>query len=44
MKTDYRLDELVKMIKKHYVDSLSSDVIWMHQASEEQRLEASIIG
>ena len=26
MKRDYRFDELVKMIKKNYVDSLSNDV------------------
>lgn len=39
MKTDYRLDELVKMIKKHYVDSLSSDIIWMQQDIKRLRTE-----
>ena len=39
MKTDYRLDELVKMIKKNYVDSLSSDVIWMQQDIKRLRTE-----
>ena len=39
MKTDYRLDELVKMIKKHYVDSLPSDIIWMQQNIKRLRTE-----
>lgn len=39
MRTDYRLDELVKMIKKHYVDSLPSDIIWMQQNIKRLRTE-----
>ena len=39
MKTDYRLDELVKMIKKHYVDSLSNDVLDMQREIERLRTE-----
>ena len=39
MKTNYRLDELEKMIKKHYVDSLSSDIIWMQQDIKRLRTE-----
>ena len=39
MKTDYRLDELVKMIKKHYVDSLSNDVRDMQREIERLRTE-----
>lgn len=41
MKTDYRLDELVKMIKKHYVDSLSNDVLDMQR--EIKRLRTEVI-
>ena len=39
MKTDYRLDELVKMIKKHYIDSLSNDVLDMQREIGRLRTE-----
>ena len=39
MKRDYRFDELVKMIKKNYVDSLSNDVIDMQREIERLRAE-----
>ena len=39
MKTNYRFDELVKMIKKHYVDSLSNDVLDMQREIERLRTE-----
>ena len=39
MKTNYRFDELVKMIKKNYVDSLSSDVLDMQREIERLRTE-----
>ena len=31
MKRNYRFDELVKMIKKNHVDSLSNDVLDMQR-------------
>lgn len=39
MKRDYRFDELVKMIKKNYVDSLSNDVLDMQREIERLRTE-----
>ena len=39
MKRDYRFDELVKMIKKNYVDSLSNDVLDMQREIERLRAE-----
>ena len=39
MKRDYRFDELVKMIKKNYVDSLSNDVLDMQREIERLRDE-----
>ena len=39
MKTNYRFDELVKMIKKNYVDSLSNDVLDMQREIERLRTE-----
>lgn len=39
MKTNYRFDELVKMIKKNYVDSLSNDVLDMQQEIGRLRTE-----
>lgn len=39
MKTDYRFDELVKMIKKNYVDSLSNDVLDMQREIGRLRTE-----
>lgn len=39
MKRNYRFDELVKMIKKNYVDSLSNDVLDMQQEIERLRTE-----
>ena len=39
MKTNYRFDELVKMIKKNHVDSLSNDVLDMQREIERLRAE-----
>lgn len=39
MKRNYRFDELVKMIKKNYVDSLSNDVLDMQREIERLRAE-----
>ena len=39
MKTDYKFSELVKMIKKHYVDSLSNDILDMQREIERLRTE-----
>ena len=39
MKRNYRFDELVKMIKKNYVDSLSNDVLDMQREIERLRTE-----
>ena len=39
MITKYRFDELVKMIKKNYVDSLSNDVLDMQREIERLRTE-----
>lgn len=39
MKRDYRFDELVKMIKKNHVDSLSNDVLDMQREIERLRTE-----
>ena len=39
MKRDYRFDELVKMIKKNHVDSLSNDVLDMQREIERLRAE-----
>ena len=39
MKTNYRFDELVKMIKKNHVDSLSNDVLDMQREIERLRTE-----
>lgn len=39
MKRDYKFDELVKMIKKNYVDSLSNDVLDMQREIERLRTE-----
>ena len=39
MKRNYRFDELVKMIKKNHVDSLSNDVLDMQREIERLRTE-----
>lgn len=39
MKTDYKFSELVKMVKKHYIDSLSNDVLDMQREIERLRTE-----
>ena len=39
MKRNYRFDELVKMIKKNHVDSLSNDVLDMQREIERLRAE-----
>ena len=39
MKRNYRFDELVKMIKKNHVDSLSNDVLEMQREIERLRTE-----
>lgn len=39
MKINYRFDELVKMIKKNHVDSLSNDVLDMQREIERLRAE-----
>ena len=39
MKTNYRFEELVKMIKKNHVDSLSNDVLDMQREIERLRTE-----
>ena len=39
MKTNYRFEELVKMIKKNHVDSLSNDVLDMQREIERLRAE-----
>ena len=39
MKTDYEFNELVKMVKKHYVDSLPNNIILMQQDIERLRVE-----
>ena len=39
MKTNYRFDELLKMIKKNHVDSLSNDVLDMQREIERLRAE-----
>lgn len=39
MKTDYKFSELVKMVKKNYVDSLSNDVLDMQREIERLRTE-----
>ena len=39
MKRDYRFDELVKMIKKNYLDSLPANVVEMQREIERLRTE-----
>lgn len=39
MKTNYRFEELVKMIKKNHIDSLSNDVLDMQREIERLRTE-----
>ena len=39
MKTDYRLDELTKMVKKNYLDSLPANVVEMQREIERLRTE-----
>lgn len=39
MKTDYRLDELSKMVKKNYLDSLPVNVVEMQRYINELEIQ-----